>query len=39
MVLDSFGSWNEKDTNWCEDCADHVLLIDEDVVVMRNAEE
>ena len=28
-VHDDFGSWDETDTNYCNDCSDHCEIIDE----------
>ncbi len=30
-VLDDFGSFDETDTKWCEDCEAHVLLFSKDM--------
>lgn len=28
-IVDDFGSWNSLDTQWCSDCEEHVLLIND----------
>lgn len=38
-VLDDFGSWNNHETKWCEDCEDHVWVEYESILKEKAQEQ